>query len=135
MEAKEPILRGHLRVSQDRSGTGKSPEQQHDEMKAAARRKGWTLHPQPCRDTDRSASRYSKKVREGFTELMADLEDGTFDSDMLGIWESSRGSRRTGEWIDLIEFCAHRGAIVCPACGTRWAGGSTALIEHNIPGS
>lgn len=112
MEAKEPILREYLRVSQDRSGTGKSPEQQHDEMKAAARQKGWTLHPQPYRDTDRSASRYSKKVREGFAELMADLEDGTFDADMLGIWESSRGSRRTGEWIDLIEFCAQRGVLI-----------------------
>lgn len=25
--------------------------------------------------------------------------------------------------------------IVCPTCGTRWAGGSTALNDHNIPGS
>jgi hypothetical protein len=25
--------------------------------------------------------------------------------------------------------------IVCPTCGTRWAGGSTVLIDHNIPGS
>lgn len=37
---------------------------------------------------------------------MADLEDGSFDADVLGIWESSRGSRRTGEWIDLIELSA-----------------------------
>lgn len=25
--------------------------------------------------------------------------------------------------------------IVCPTCGTRWAGGSTVLNDHNIPGS
>lgn len=25
--------------------------------------------------------------------------------------------------------------IVCPTCGTRWAGGSTVLNGHNIPGS
>lgn len=24
--------------------------------------------------------------------------------------------------------------IVCPACGTRWAGGSTVLDDHNRPG-
>ncbi|CCQ46033.1 resolvase, N terminal domain protein [Pseudarthrobacter siccitolerans] len=112
MEAKEPVLREYLRVSQDRSGTGKSPAQQHDEMATAARQKGWALHPRPYRDTDRSASRYARKAREGFAELMADLEDGTFDADMLGIWESSRGSRRTGEWIDLIEYCADRSVLI-----------------------
>ncbi|MFJ6378348.1 hypothetical protein ACIQH9_21830 [Pseudarthrobacter oxydans] len=25
--------------------------------------------------------------------------------------------------------------IVCPTCGTRWAGGSTMLNDHNKPGS
>lgn len=24
--------------------------------------------------------------------------------------------------------------IVCPTCGTRWAGGSTVLNDHNKPG-
>jgi site-specific DNA recombinase len=106
------IVREYLRVSQDRSGTGKSPDQQHDEMAESARLQGWSLHPSPYRDTDRSASRYARKAREGFSDLMADLEDGSFHADMLGIWESSRGSRRTGEWIDLIELCAECGVKI-----------------------
>ncbi|MGW8483590.1 recombinase family protein [Microbacterium sp. NPDC055903] len=105
---KHLVVREYLRVSQDRSGTGKSPNQQHDEMVEGAQRQGWVLHPHPYRDTDRSASRYARKTREGFAELMADLEEDRFSADMLGIWESSRGSRRTGEWLDLIELCAER---------------------------
>jgi hypothetical protein len=31
---------------------------------------------------------------------------------------------RTDEWH-----------IVCPTCGTRWAGGSAVLNDHNIPDS
>jgi len=112
MEPTDLVLREYLRVSLDRSGAGKSPEQQHDEMTAGAQQKGWTLHPRPYRDTGVSASRYARKVREGFAELMADLEDGTFAADVLGIWESSRGSRRTGEWIDLIELCAERRVLI-----------------------
>jgi site-specific DNA recombinase len=101
-------IREYLRVSFDKSGVGKSPSQQHDEMAAGAQQKGWRLHPSPYRDTGRSASRYARKAREGFADLMTDLEIGTFDADVLGIWEASRGSRRTGEWIDLIELCAER---------------------------
>lgn len=112
MEQPGLVVREYLRVSQDRSGAGKSPSQQHDEMVAGAHRHGWDVHPRPYRDTDRSASRYARKAREGFTELVANLEDDAFEADVLGIWESSRGSRRTGEWIDLIELCAERGVQI-----------------------
>ncbi|MDQ0664685.1 DNA invertase Pin-like site-specific DNA recombinase [Arthrobacter ulcerisalmonis] len=40
---------------------------------------------------------------------MADLEEDAFGAGALGLWESSRGSRRTGEWVDLIELCEERG--------------------------
>lgn len=102
------VMREYLRVSQDRSGDGKSPSQQHDQLAEDAARNRWTLHSAAYRDTDRSASRYATKAREGFAALMTDLEENRFEADVLGIWESSRGSRRTGEWIDLIELCAER---------------------------
>ncbi|MDQ0648596.1 site-specific DNA recombinase [Microbacterium natoriense] len=105
-------MREYLRVSQDRSGTQRSPNEQHEDMLSAAGRKGWAVHPKPYRDPNRSASRYATKAREGFNELLSDLESGSFDADLLGIWESSRGSRRTGEWIDLIELCAERGVKI-----------------------
>ena len=81
-------------------------------MAAGAKEKGWVVHPRPYRDNGASASRYAKKAREGFAELMADLQDGGFDADVLGIWESSRGSRRTDEWISLIELCAKRKVMI-----------------------
>ena len=59
-----------------------------------------------------SASRYSKKARDGFAELMADLDSGRFGASVLIIWESSRGSRRAGEWCDLIDVCAERGVLI-----------------------
>lgn len=108
MDPKSLLVREYLRVSQDRTGKGKSPDQQHADNAAALHQNSWDLHPHPYRDDDRSASRYSKKTREGFSQLMSDLEDDAFGADALGLWESSRGSRRTGEWVDLIELCELR---------------------------
>jgi DNA invertase Pin-like site-specific DNA recombinase len=102
-------VREYLRVSRDRSGEGKSPDQQHEENLAAIMRQGWILHPdEPYRDTDRSASRYATKQREDFKRLIDDLESGDFGADILAIWESSRGSRRVGEWVDLVDLCKER---------------------------
>lgn len=109
MDPKSLIVREYLRVSKDRTGKGKSPDQQHDDNAVALAQHGWDLHPLPYRDNDRSASRYSKQTREGFAQLMSDLEEDHFDAGALGLWESSRGSRRTGEWVDLIELCEMRG--------------------------
>ena len=106
------LVREYLRVSLDRSGTGKSPDQQHDEIAAEAGARGWRLHSRAYRDDNRSASSYATKKREGFARLIADLEDGQFGADLLAIWESSRGSRRTGEWIDLIDLCRERGVRI-----------------------
>ncbi len=86
----------------------RSPNEQHDDMVRAASRKGWTVHPKAYRDPDRSASRYARKEREGFADLMDDLQAGRFDADLLAIWESSRGTRKTSEMIELAERCAEQ---------------------------
>ncbi|MDT0209022.1 recombinase family protein [Curtobacterium sp. BRD11] len=100
-------VREYLRVSRDRTGEGKSPDQQHAENLAAITQQGWIFRPDaPYRDADRSASRYTKKQREGFQRLVDDLESGDFGADVLAVWESSRGSRRVREWADLIDLCA-----------------------------
>jgi len=102
-------VREYLRVSKDRKQTGKSPDQQHDENVKSIERQGWILHADPpYRDTDRSASRYATKTREDFKRLIDDLEGDTFGADVLAIWESSRGSRRVGEWVDLVDLCKAR---------------------------
>lgn len=106
-------VREYLRVSKDSKGTGKSPNQQHDENVKSFESKGWELHPAaPYRDTDRSASRYAKREREDFKRLIADLEDGSFGANVLAIWESSRGSRRVGEWVDLVDLCKESGVHI-----------------------
>lgn len=106
-------VREYLRVSRDALHTERSPDQQHAENVRAIAQQGWTLHLAPAyRDTDRSASRYAKKVREDFRRLIDDLESGEFGADILAIWESSRGSRRVGEWVDLVDLCKQRGVRI-----------------------
>jgi DNA invertase Pin-like site-specific DNA recombinase len=102
-------VREYLRVSKDRNQSGKSPDQQHDDNAKSIERQGWLLHSSPAyRDTDRSASRFATKAREDFKRLIDDLENDSFGADVLAIWESSRGSRRVGEWVDLVDLCKER---------------------------
>lgn len=94
------IVREYLRGSKDTQQSGRSPDQQHAENAAAIERQGWSLHPSPPYGaTDRSASRYATRAREDFKRLVGDLESDDFDADILAMWESSRGSRRVGEWV------------------------------------
>ncbi len=102
--------REYLRVSFDTSGRERSNEEQHDDNARAAAELGWALG-NPYRDTG-SASRHTTKVRDGFDKLLADLHADRFDADLLLLWESSRGSRRVGEWVDLIELCERRGVSI-----------------------
>ena len=55
-------------------------------------------------DNDRSASRYAKKVRPAFAELLAFIEAG--GAEVLMTWESSRASR------DLTTFLPLREALI-----------------------
>lgn len=104
--------REYLRVSADKSGRGASVSQQHDENQAAAQAEEWRLLS-PYREPEAvSASRYSRKAREAFGALLDDIETGRFEADVLILWESSRGSRRTGEWVDLIDVCASSGVRI-----------------------
>lgn len=64
------------------------------------------------RDESVSASRYSRKTRDDFARLIADLENDQFNAQVLMIWESSRGSRRVGEWVKLIELCEQRSVSI-----------------------
>ncbi|MGH3696912.1 MAG: recombinase family protein [Pseudonocardiaceae bacterium] len=100
--------RDYLRVSLDRSGRARSLEEQHADHVRVAGEQGWTLGECSYRDESVSASRYSSKVRGGFDALIADLEADRFGAGVLMIWESSRGSRRVGEWVRLLELCEQR---------------------------
>jgi site-specific DNA recombinase len=102
--------REYLRVSVDKSGRERSPEEQHKEHTATAAELGIALG-KPYKDLG-SASRYAKKARDDFQRLMADLRSGTFAADLLWLWESSRGSRKTGEWVTLLDLLEEKGVRV-----------------------
>ncbi|GII97327.1 recombinase family protein [Sinosporangium siamense] len=107
-----PTGREYLRVSKDRSGRMKSPAQQHDENKKSCDRHGITLGEPYTESKAVSASRYSDETRDGFERLITDLRDGRFGADVLVMWESSRGSRRVGEWVTMLDLLEDRGTLV-----------------------
>ncbi|MGW2938594.1 recombinase family protein [Streptomyces sp. NPDC001156] len=92
--------REYLRVSA--KGERSIPEQRDDNTRAAER-EGVALG-RPYQDQG-SASRYARTNRDDFDRLTDDLKNGQFGADLLWLWESSRGSRRVGEWVTLIELC------------------------------
>lgn len=104
------LARDYLRVSRDESGRETSPDEQHDDNERHATANGWTLG-EPYRDIG-SASRYARKARGDFGRLIADLEADRFGAQVLILWESSRGSRRVSEWVELIELCEQRAVTI-----------------------
>lgn len=111
MPSTATTAREYQRVSADKSGRERSPEEQHYDNAIAAARHGWQLHGESYRDIG-SASRYAKKALAGFDRLCADLAADRFGAQVLMMWESSRGSRKVSEWVRLIELCEERGVRI-----------------------
>lgn len=111
-EGSQVTGREYLRVSKDKSGRMTSVQQQHSQNAADAEREGIFLAEPYDEARDVSASRYSDKARDGFSALMTDLAAGGFGADVLYLWESSRGSRKVGEWVTLIDLCEEAGVLI-----------------------
>ncbi|MBK3630398.1 recombinase family protein [Streptomyces sp. MBT49] len=107
--------RDYRRLSDAKGGT--SIEDQGVDNTDAADDQGWALGD-PYIDEGLSASRYARKRRDDFDQLVADLKSGptgrdsAFGADILMLWESSRGSRRVGEWVSFIELCEEKGVRI-----------------------
>jgi DNA invertase Pin-like site-specific DNA recombinase len=104
------IARDLVRVSKDRSGREKSPDDQHRAHQRSAKAQGWELRGPSYRDLI-SASRFETRERAGFERLVTDLESEAFDAHVIMMWENSRGSRRESEWVRLIELAEARKVI------------------------
>lgn len=117
--ARTLVAREYLRVSADKSGKLKSLADQHTDHEDLAAERGWLLGTPYAETGAASASRYGRKTRPGFESLTADLESGTFGADILLLWESSRGSRKTWEWVRLIEALADASVLVYVAADER----------------
>ncbi|WP_116051551.1 recombinase family protein [Amycolatopsis palatopharyngis] len=111
MVEKRNRSREYLRVSRDKSGRVRSHDEQHNDNARDAIAHGWDLVTPPYRDVG-SASRHAKKARDDFDLLMSDLRANRFDADVLQLWESSRGSRKVGEWVDLLDLLTERGVRI-----------------------
>lgn len=107
--------REYRRLSDKKGGT--SLEDQGDDNSAAAEDQDWELGD-PYIDDGRSASRYARGRRDDFDQLVDDLQSGPtgrhsdFGAEILMLWESSRGSRRVGEWVSFIELCEDKGVKI-----------------------
>jgi site-specific DNA recombinase len=95
-----------LRVSKDRQGREKSPEDQHELNQRTCTRENWRI-VRTYSDIG-SASRTARKTRAGFERLIADLKAGTFPGRLLLMYENSRGSRQEHEWVELINLAEKR---------------------------
>ncbi|MFD5468848.1 recombinase family protein [Streptomyces sp. NPDC127105] len=109
------VAREYRRLSDRKGGT--SLRRQGSDNSAAAEDNGWTLGT-PYIDDGLSASRFARKKRDDFEQLVADLKSGPtgrdsrFGADILMLWESSRGSRQVGEWVSFIELCEAKGVRI-----------------------
>lgn len=108
MFAGMTTARAYLRVSFDRSGRERSNAEQDDENRSQWPDFTWG---EPYSDA-RSASLYSKRRRDDFDRLVADLRTDRFGADVLVLWEASRGSREVEEWAGLINLCKKRGVRI-----------------------
>ncbi|MDX2681064.1 recombinase family protein [Streptomyces sp. NY05-11A] len=106
--------REYRRLSDRKGGT--SIKDQGVDNEAAAEEQDWELG-EPYID-EVSASRYARKKRDDFDQLVADLGSGPtgresdFGADVLMLWESSRGSRRVGEWATFIDLLEDKGVKI-----------------------
>ncbi|OSZ56285.1 hypothetical protein OQI_33870 [Streptomyces pharetrae CZA14] len=112
---RDLIAREYRRLSDAKGGT--SIQDQGEDNAAAADENGWQLG-EPYIDEGLSASRYARKGRDDFEQLIADLNSGPtgresrFGADVLMLWESSRGSRKVGEWVSFIELCEEKQVLI-----------------------
>lgn len=98
----------YARVSRKK---GNSVEEQESECRTAVERERWELDDAHVFvDDDRSASRYARRPRPGWVDLLAALAAGAVG--VLVLWESSRGSRRNAEWAGMLELCREGGVLV-----------------------
>jgi len=84
--------------------TGRSVSEQEDECRFWVSRENWRLvGKEVWSDNDRSASRYAKKDRADWEELVELIKAG--EVDVLVLWEPSRATRDRLVWSMLAAIC------------------------------
>lgn len=61
-------------------------------------------------DPDFSASRFATRDRPDYGQLLAHIRGR--NCEMVALWETSRGSRRMGEWVEFLDLCRAEGVLI-----------------------
>jgi DNA invertase Pin-like site-specific DNA recombinase len=98
-----------MRVSDDQDARSRSVAQQANEVRADAKREHWRVVA-AYEEPDRSASRFAKRERPQWTQLMDGLRAGQFD--VVVLWEPSRGDRKLTGWSQFLDECRARNVLI-----------------------
>src|SRR4051812_18670762 len=94
----------YCRISNDPDGREAGVERQKKDVVTIAKRHGWTVVAQE-EDNDRSASRYARKVRDGWARVMELVESGQVQA--LVAYDLDRLLRQPKELERLIDAAEH----------------------------
>jgi hypothetical protein len=92
----------YLRMSRDAEARGLGIGRQRKDGEALAARLGWPI-VQEYSDNDLSASRYSRKPRPGYGQMLQDLQEGTINA--VVVYDQDRLVRQPKELEELLEVC------------------------------
>jgi len=88
---------------------GRSIASQEDEWRDDCDEQGF-IQGKTFADPGRSASRYARKPRPDFDQLLEHVRSG--GCQVLSMWESSRGSRNLADWIGFLDLCRDKGTLI-----------------------
>ena len=89
---------------------GSSTRDQNTENRRTCERNGWTVAGEFA-DRGISASRYAKKEREDYQEMIKRMRAG--ECDVLVVWESSRAYRTLETYVELRALCESTHVLLC----------------------
>lgn len=88
---------------------GRSVASQEDEWREDCDEQG-LIPGRTFADPDRSASRYARRPRPDYEQLLEHIRSG--NCQLLSLWESSRGSRNLADWIGFLDLCRDKGTLI-----------------------
>lgn len=94
----------YCRISQDRTGAHLGVDRQLEDCQALAERNGWQV-VETYIDNDVSA--FSGKLRRGYRQMLADLDEGA--ATVVIAWHTDRLHRSPTELEEYINLCERRG--------------------------
>ncbi|HZO65871.1 MAG TPA: recombinase family protein [Kribbellaceae bacterium] len=101
---------GYLRISDDREGLERGIERQRADITARAKRERVRII-RWYEDNDRGASRYSRKPRKDYLQMLADVKAGVAGA-FIYSYSNSRLTRRNRELEDLLDLHEQTGVQV-----------------------